>query len=104
MWKGGKRERGTRGRKGPGGSRAPPPPRYVPAGPGRKGGPLRLWRCGTPHRGAWPLHCAPRLRKWRNACDRVTTSVTIRADSVGSCEGDGDLAVTCERLCRGHEP
>ena len=50
------------------------------------------------------MHCAPRLRKWRNACDRVTTSVTIRADSVGSCEGDGDLAVTCERLCRGHEP
>ena len=42
----GTRYEGAEGRKGPGGSRAPPPPRYVPAGPGRKGGPLRLRRVG----------------------------------------------------------
>ena len=37
------RYEGAEGRKGPGDSRAPPPPRYAPAGPGRKG---RAAACG----------------------------------------------------------
>ena len=88
----GMRYEGAEGRKGPGGSRAPPPPRYAPAGPGRKGGPLRL--LGTATGGLCVNKRKGALRKWRDS-DRVTVSVEM-----SECERLSSLSTLRRRWSR----